>query len=221
MNNTNLRQQILPFLADAHARHSRHALNEQAVPSYLHPMFVMRETFWARITAAYKQAPSGERVLDFGSGLGAMTPWHLHGYKQVHLFDSSPLVITELSALKLRPDFSTLHIETQETLAALPDHYFDTIFALDVLEHVEDLPVIAKQLKRLLKPDGKLVVSSPTENWVYRTSRILGGDQYNGEFHVRAAKEVEADLAQEFKVQLKKRIFPVLTYFRIIVAKPK
>lgn len=42
-----------------------------------------------------------------------------------------------------------------------PERYFDVITLFDILEHLENPEVILKELKKLLKPNGVLVVQSP------------------------------------------------------------
>ena len=41
------------------------------------------------------------------------------------------------------------------------DNFFDYIFALDVLEHVENDRAALKTLKKKLKPNGKLIITVP------------------------------------------------------------
>ena len=62
---------------------------------------------------------------------------------------------------------------------------FELIIALDVLEHVKDLPGTLAQLLRLLQPGGELIVSGPTENALYRFGRRLAGPEYSGDYHER------------------------------------
>ena len=47
---------------------------------------------------------------------------------------------------------------------------FDFIVALDVLEHISlnDLPLYIDQMKKILNPNGYIVVSGPTENILYK-----------------------------------------------------
>lgn len=52
-------------------------------------------------------------------------------------------------------------VELQEATSTFPDHYFDVITMWHVLEHVPDLGEQTKELERLLKPDGMLVVAVP------------------------------------------------------------
>jgi 2-polyprenyl-3-methyl-5-hydroxy-6-metoxy-1,4-benzoquinol methylase len=222
IENRHLRNRIIPLLSHFFEKTEKNKLNEQAVPSYLHPSGVMRETFWLRIMAAHAASKPGKRTLDFGSGLGAMLPWHEQSGGEVFLYDSNPLTLQYLAELNLKKEFRPFQILTGiESLKALPDGHFDNIFALDVLEHIENLDEVLLVLRRLLSPNGRLIVSSPTENWAYRFARNFGGEGYQGEFHERAAKEVEAALAKFFEVQLTARIYPILTFFRIVVATKK
>lgn len=48
-----------------------------------------------------------------------------------------------------------------ETYDELEDHYFDVITMWHVLEHVQDLDYQLNQLKRLLKPNGTIVIAVP------------------------------------------------------------
>lgn len=52
---------------------------------------------------------------------------------------------------------------TEET-TNLPDHSFDIISMWHVLEHVPDLEVQIKELKRLLKPTGTILIAVPNFN---------------------------------------------------------
>lgn len=66
-------------------------------------------------------------------------------------------------------------VELFEDIASLPDHHFDVITMWHVLEHVPDLDEQLRELDRLLKPDGLLVIALPNfksydaekykENW--------------------------------------------------------
>lgn len=53
------------------------------------------------------------------------------------------------------------------------DNYFDIVFALDILEHVQDIQDAIQEIKRVLKPGGVLILSGPTESLFYHLCRYL------------------------------------------------
>ncbi|HBL17668.1 MAG TPA: hypothetical protein DD417_13205 [Elusimicrobia bacterium] len=49
---------------------------------------------------------------------------------------------------------------------------FDRVFCLDVLEHFQELGPVLGKLRGLLKSGGSLIISEPTESWLYRLGRL-------------------------------------------------
>src|SRR3954453_410303 len=47
---------------------------------------------------------------------------------------------------------------------------FDIVFSSNVLEHVEDLAQLNKEIRRVLKPDGDAVHIMPTHSWRFWTT---------------------------------------------------
>jgi SAM-dependent methyltransferase len=47
-----------------------------------------------------------------------------------------------------------------------PEKYFDAIVCSEVLEHLWDLRVVHKEVKRLLKREGLYVISTPNFDWI-------------------------------------------------------
>lgn len=45
----------------------------------------------------------------------------------------------------------------------LKPHIMDTVIATDVLEHVQEADAFAREIKRLVKPDGKIILAFPYE----------------------------------------------------------
>ena len=79
---------------------------------------------------------------------------------------------------------------TDSVVLPYPDNSFDVVIAAGVLEHVAMDYESLKQLHRVLKPGGKLIIT----HLPYRRSRTeLQNRQHNREFHRRLYGSVEAN----------------------------
>ena len=112
------------------------------------------------------------------------------------------------------------------------DNFFDIIFALSTLEHIKDLKSAIKEISRVLKPNGFVVISSPTESSFYRFCRFLlfgvfeknvkrNEPGFRGEidFHFQNAYEIEKKFQESgFTKILQKSLpgFPVPELHRIV-----
>ena len=61
------------------------------------------------------------------------------------------------------------------TLNQAEANSFAAIFALNSLEHNENIPELVDRLVPLLRPDGVFILSGPTESGFYRLGRRLAG----------------------------------------------
>ncbi|MBI9045384.1 MAG: class I SAM-dependent methyltransferase [Anaerolineaceae bacterium] len=61
---------------------------------------------------------------------------------------------------------------SQSEGAELPfeDDYFSTVMSNSVLEHIEDLEPVLKEVRRVIKPDGKFVFCVPNHNFLSNLS---------------------------------------------------
>lgn len=73
-------------------------------------------------------------------------------------------------------------------------------------------------MSHLLKPDGTLLVSGPTESWWYRLGRRVVG--FSGEYHVRSIHDIHDAMTRRFEVALVARIFAPLTLFHLLRGVP-
>ena len=91
------------------------------------------------------------RVLDFGCGSGAIAefvePTRYEGY------DLDPASVSEARRRFPKHDF--------QTTEPAPDEQFDTVVLLAVLEHVSDPSGFLRMLSGFLRPDGRLVLTTP------------------------------------------------------------
>lgn len=100
-------------------------------------------------------------VLDVGCGMGLMLQ-ALSEYGHAFGMDMSPYAV---EYCKQQSD--VYHFDADVRCGRLPDEipfdtcFFDYIFALDVIEHVEDDETALRTLCSMLKPGGKLMMTVP------------------------------------------------------------
>ena len=110
-----------------------------------------------------KEEPASLKVLDMGAGHGAFSQKLYELGYQVYacdlfpeLFQFDPVECTKVDITKTYP---------------YPDNYFDLIIAIEVSEHILDHENFFGECSRVLKPDGKLYITTP--NILTLKSRIL------------------------------------------------
>jgi SAM-dependent methyltransferase len=105
---------------------------------------------------------AGQRVLDYGCGDGALLGILARRAKgaavDLHGYDPNALGI-ELarSALELHGVRATLHTST----GSIPDGFFDCVVCTEVIEHASAPGALLDQIARMLKPGGRLVITTP------------------------------------------------------------
>lgn len=99
---------------------------------------------------------AGARVLDIGCGTGFTLTQLPKGAQGVGLDFSA-------TALELAARRATGASLVRGSAYELPfeDSSFDAVMALDVLEHLEDDALAAREMRRVLKPDGVAIVTVP------------------------------------------------------------
>jgi SAM-dependent methyltransferase len=170
---------------------------EMAIPSYLHANPALRWMAWRRlevvVEALKRLAPpkgSGSVALDFGCGSGVLFRDTLARYDRVVGVD---LVLTAAKALVAELALKDVTLFTPiEADDGVAPASVDVLIAAEVLEHVDDLPPTLRQFKTWLKPNGKLLVSLPTENTLYRLGRKLAG--FSGHYHHSNASTIDAQI---------------------------
>jgi len=99
------------------------------------------------------------------------------------------------------------------------DNFFDKVVTLDVLEHIEDFIQVIKEIKRVLKPNGIVVISGPTESKFYKFCRFLWLHEITpGVMHYFTVYDNERGFTESgFKLISRKTLpgFPFPSLFRI------
>jgi 2-polyprenyl-3-methyl-5-hydroxy-6-metoxy-1,4-benzoquinol methylase len=185
----------------AESEHGR--MDEAGFPAYSHPNPLINWLFWQRLHIVMnylEQDTPYEHVLDFGCGSGVMLPFLCGISTRVTALDIDLLPFERVSRQRAFPANLQVHDAREVTLKDLPKASFDIIVATDVLEHVADLPGTLADMQKLLAPGGKIVISGPTENILYKIGRKLAGPEYSGDYHERGILEVRKLLSEQMQV---------------------
>lgn len=170
--------------------------DEMAIPSYLHPNPALRWMAWRRVTVIARHLADhvakrpATAIMDFGCGTGVLLGECARHAPKVWGVD---LVLDAARLLKREWSLDSVTLLTpDEAEERVEPGSLDVILGAEVLEHVEPLDETLQLFKSWLKPDGRLVVSLPTENHVYRLGRRLAG--FSGHYHHANAASIDREI---------------------------
>ena len=188
--------------------------------AYMHKNPMMHWLFWKRPEVALELAGDvkGKKIFDFGCGSGVLMK---------HLYKSGAIIrgcdLDPTAALKV---VETMKIKADirysvEEVTKLGEKY-DRIFALDVLEHVDELDYLIDHIITNLADDGHFILSGPTESAFYRLGRVWARNSspnpqaFNADNHLRTIYDIERRLEEKGmkRIETRRLYFPV-TLFRI------
>jgi len=111
----------------------------------------------------------GLKILSLGSG-GGGDLWYLAEHNEIHALDGSS------SAVEVARDHG-LQAQLADLESPLPfsDATFDLVVAKDLLEHLLAPERLLAEMRRVLKPEGRLVLSIPNHFYLPFRLRILFG----------------------------------------------
>ena len=141
---------------------------------YAHPNPLARWIFWQRLAVGLRtlqaHAPRDADVLDFGGGSGAFLPSLAAAFRHVAVLDRD---LADARRVAAHYGLANVDLQEADVTTTPPARQYDVVTAMDVLEHFLEPDVPRRYLDACLKPGGLLLVSLPTENWLYRLGRLV------------------------------------------------
>jgi ubiquinone/menaquinone biosynthesis C-methylase UbiE len=122
------------------------------------------------------ETPADADVLEVGCGPGGLWRHNLARVPKswrVVMTDLMPGMIEEARAA-LSSECSLKFEVMDVQCLALPDARFDTVIANHMLYHVPDLPRGLREIRRVLRPGGKLIAATNSEAHMHRMKELAG-----------------------------------------------
>ena len=151
-----------------------------------------------------------EKLLDIGFGCGIFLPELLKRCDELHgidIHENIHLVEDMMQKEGLKSTLSNASV----TKIPYPDKYFDCIVCMSVLEHIQDLRTAIREIRRVTKDDGTIVLGFPVDNvlsyvalWI---SYIWQPNAKLGEEHVSTHNDILKELRNQLHVK-QTRKFP-------------
>jgi len=177
--------------------------DEVSVPAYLHKNFLVRKIFQNRIKTAYKMTSFTDKtVLDYGCGSGIFLESLSEEISKGIGLDLDIEIAKKIITSK---NITLTQIKNESDVLQFTN--IDIITSFDVLEHVHNLDSLVEGFNQILRPEGFLIISGPSENSLYGFARRIAGIGVKGnlkgkEEHIRDIFNIKNKiLNQNFEIQ--------------------
>ncbi len=163
----------------------------ERLPNDLHPPDLpLRRAF------ALANVHAGDRVLDLGCGQGDFTAWLTEAGAEVLGAEVAQAALTRARRRHPELEFRLVPIDGE---LPLPDGAYDVIWAGEVIEHVADTARWLSEVRRVLVPGGRLLITTPSHG---RLRLAIGGIERYSEplgdhLHLYTARSLR-ELLEEF-----------------------
>ena len=126
-----------------------------------HPWFVNRRRLVRGLVGRYAAHLAAPRLLDAGSGTG------------VNLADYATL--GRSVGVELDREAASISVRRGNECVAVgdlcrlpfPDASFDLVISTDVIEHIDDDVAALREMRRVLNPAGRIILTTPAYSWAY------------------------------------------------------
>src|SRR5579872_4011112 len=130
-----------------------------------------------RSDASVNLLTKGNTILDIGSGAGdILIKASEIGYKNLYGIDVSGQVVKQCSKrLKSKKLNAFISVQNIDEGTNYKSSYFDAITIIATLEHVFSPIDVLKEIKRILKPSGQLIIEVPNMAFLPRRLSLIFG----------------------------------------------
>lgn len=141
--------------------------------------------YGSRVWEATKVLRKGANFLDIGCGTGTLLYQARIYYANVYGLD----IAISKTLKSQNGQFKLLEVDVDKTGLPFEDDFFDTISALDVVEHVFDPVFLLEETYRVLRKGGEIIYTTPN----VRSLRHLFALVFKGEFPKTSNEKIGYD----------------------------
>ena len=168
----------------------------------IHPKHLIKKTPWY-----LKYLSAKDIVLDMGCGLGQHSINISPKVKKVVAFDISSKIIEIASRRASDEKIKNIRFEAVNAEKSFPyiDNFFSSVLCLDVLEHLKNQNLAMREIRRVLKPKGKLFLSLPNRETSWKKLQASVGLFYYSDYdHKREYTKGEIErLCRKYNFEVK------------------
>jgi ubiquinone/menaquinone biosynthesis C-methylase UbiE len=132
----------------------------------------------AHLTEFIRSLAQADRALDLGVGDGRLAT-------ELHASDLTGADVSQVALDRARtrlPDAKLVLVQPDEPLP-FEDGEFDLVVCAETLEHVRDVQLALSEIRRVLRPGGRLALTTPAASrWAF----LLRGPEHPFSPHLRA-----------------------------------
>jgi len=122
-------------------------------------------TYYTRLLGVLENVLPGEVLLNAGCGTGEFNFYLRDRFEQSYGVDINA---DDIASAKVLTEDPNIQFDTGDiTKLDFPDEFFDAVICVDVLEHVDEPEQAVRELRRVLKPGGQLVVTVPNHRYPF------------------------------------------------------
>jgi 2-polyprenyl-3-methyl-5-hydroxy-6-metoxy-1,4-benzoquinol methylase len=144
------------------------ALEQQRVHAAEASGGISSDVIYDRLLEIIQEHDLSGKALDYGAGIGNLTHrlWKLNRFEQIAGADILPRP-RDLSGKIL---WYALDLNRANVLS---ESAFDAVIAAEVIEHLENPREVAREWHRILKPSGRLILSTPNNESIRSLVALL------------------------------------------------
>ena len=111
------------------------------------------------------------KILEIGSGIGNISKQFIQDNRDITLSDIRENYVNELKSLAPDNQVIQLNLTDSDFETKHKDLFgtYDTVFALNVVEHIKDDGLAIRNIKKLLRSNGNIVILVPAFQFLYNS----------------------------------------------------